>query len=193
MEEFVDKTFDKIKEIHNRFFAQSKDILIKIASEISTILVGGGKVLLLGNGGSAADAQHIAAEFINRFKMDRPPLPAIALTTDSSVLTSISNDYSFDDIFEKQLMAIASPNDLVWAISTSGNSKNILKALRYATKHNIKTIGFTGGVGGKMQGLCDYIVNTPSSDTPRIQEVHILAAHIICELIDEILFGQFKK
>jgi len=169
-----------------------KGQLFNIAKVISITFLSGGKVLIMGNGGSAADAQHIAAEFVNRFRIERPPLPAIALTADSSILTSISNDFTFDDVFLKQIMAIANPNDLVWAISTSGNATNILKSLQYCSKNGIKTIGFTGAEAGKITGVCDIVLNVPSNDTPRIQEMHILAAHIVCELVDEMMFGAFS-
>ena len=192
MDEFVNKIIENCKNILNRFNVESKNTIIVIAKEISSTFLRGGKVFVMGNGGSAADAQHIAAEFINRVKIERPPLPAIAITTDSSVITSISNDFSFEDVFLKQVMAYANTNDIVWAISTSGETPNILKALQYCSKNNIKTIGFTGGAGGKMNGMCDILLNAPAKETPRIQEVHLLAAHLICELVDEILFGRFS-
>ena len=193
MEELLSKLFEECRSILNRFCAESKGVIVNIAKEISYTFLRGGKVYVMGNGGSAADAQHIAAEFVNRFKIERPPLPVIAITTDSSILTSISNDFSFDDVFLKQIMAFANPNDIVWAISTSGNASNILKTLRYCSKNNIKTIGFTGANGGKMSGMCDIVLKAPSKDTPRIQEIHILTAHFICELVDEILFGEFAQ
>lgn len=147
--------------------------------------------MICGNGGSAADAQHIAAEFVGRFVMERPSLPAMALTTDTSLLTAVSNDYDFSDIFEKQVAAFANPGDIVWGISTSGNSENVIKALRKATKHNAVTLGFSGKDGGKMQGLCDHILVVDDKVTARIQELHIMSAHIICGLVDEIMFGKF--
>ncbi len=177
MESFVRDIFNEMQEVYNRFIAENTSVLTDIAKEIAKCFINGGKLWIFGNGGSAADAQHIAAEFINRFKMERPPLPAIALTTDSSVLTSIGNDYNFENTFEKQaLMALANNGDIVWGISTSGNSHNILKGLRTASKNSIKTIGFTGKDGGKMIRLCDLLLVVPSNTTARIQEVHIVTA-----------------
>lgn len=192
MDEFVHKIIDNCRNILNRFSVESKNTIINIAKEISSTFLRGGKVFVMGNGGSAADAQHIAAEFVNKFKIERPPLPVIAITTDSSVLTSISNDFSFEDVFLKQIMAYANANDVVWAISTNGDTPNILKVLQYCSKNSIKTISFTGADGGKISGMCDIILNAPTNETPRIQEIHILAAHLICELVDEILFGRFS-
>jgi len=191
MEKLVNSIFEEITETNSRFFARSKNTIISISLEIAKTFINGGKILLLGNGGSAADSQHIAAEFINRFKMERPPLPALALTTDTSVITSISNDYDFKDIFVKQLVAIANEGDAVWALSTSGNSPNVIRALQYAAKNNLKSVGFTGNKGDKMLGLCDILLAAPTDNTPRIQELHITSAHIICELVDELMFGKF--
>ena len=191
MEKLVNSIFEEITETNSRFFARSKNTIISISLEIAKTFINGGKILLLGNGGSAADSQHIAAEFINRFKMERPPLPALALTTDTSVITSISNDYDFKDIFVKQLVAIANEGDVVWALSTSGNSPNVIRALQYAAKNNLKSVGFTGNKGDKMLGLCDILLAAPTDNTPRIQELHITSAHIICELVDELMFGKF--
>ena len=191
MEKLVNSIFEEITETNSRFFARSKNTIISISLEIAKTFIDGGKILLLGNGGSAADSQHIAAEFINRFKMERPPLPALALTTDTSVITSISNDYDFKDIFVKQLVAIANEGDAVWALSTSGNSSNVIRALQYAAKNNLKSVGFTGSKGNKMLGLCDILLAAPTDNTPRIQELHITSAHIICELVDELMFGKF--
>ncbi len=150
------------------------------------------KVLLAGNGGSAADAQHIAAELVNRFSFDRPGLPALALTTDTSILTSIGNDSGFDRIFTRQLKALGNANDIFIALSTSGNSANIVDALKVCKEQKITTIGLTGSSGGKMKDLCDILITVPSDDTPRIQEVHILIGHIICSIVEEELFGQLN-
>jgi len=144
--------------------------------------------LIFGNGGSAADAQHIAAEFVNRFVIERPPLPAIALTTDTSIITSIGNDYDFSEIFSKQIRAIGQPGDIAWGISTSGNSANVLKALEVAKKMDLVTIAFTGKDGGNIAKIADLSVNVSSSVTARIQEVHITAGHAICDLVDIKLF-----
>jgi len=193
MERYVENIVNDMKQLHNKFFAENIPVLIRIANEISGKFLNGGKLIIFGNGGSAADAQHIAAEFINRFQMERPPLPAIAITTDTSILTSVSNDYSFEDVFSKQLEALGNENDVVVAISTSGNSPNVIKALRTASKLSILTIGFTGKTGGMMNGLCDILVKVDSDVTARIQEIHIASFHIICALIDEILFGRFSE
>tara|TARA_B100001250_G_C19816616_1_gene798761 strand:+ start:5394 stop:5993 length:600 start_codon:yes stop_codon:yes gene_type:complete len=168
------------------------DMLILI-SEISQKIINAYKnnfkTILAGNGGSAADSQHIAAEFVSRFYFDRDALPSISLTTDTSILTAIGNDYSFDNIFKRQIQAIGNEGDIFIAISTSGNSKNILEAIKECKKKNIITIGLTGKKGGLMSDLCDYIVKVPSSDTPRIQESHILIGHILCSIVEETLFG----
>lgn len=153
----------------------------KCVDVIATSLLKKNKILICGNGGSASDAQHIAAEFINRFKKERNPLGAIALTTDTSIITSISNDYNFDQIFEKQIRAIGRKGDVLIAISTSGKSKNVLRAVKTAKEMDIYTIGLSG----KHSMNCDININIPSKNTPRIQEMHMLIYHIICELVEE--------
>jgi len=192
MEKYVSDIFGEVSDTINKFIAESSYQLVEIATHIASCFESGGKLMIFGNGGSAADAQHIAAEFVNRFRMERPPLPAISLSTDTSVLTSIGNDYDFEQIFEKQLMALCKPEDLAWGISTSGNSPNVLKGLRFCAKEEISTLGFAGRDGGKMNGLCDFMLTIPSDNTARIQEIHIIAAHVICALVDEILFGRFN-
>lgn len=153
----------------------------------------GGKLLIIGNGGSAGDAQHLAAEFVNRFEIERPPLPAIALTTDTSAITSIGNDYNFDQIFSKQVKAIGVEGDVLLAITTSGTSKNITKAVVAAKKMGITTIALTGKGGGDLKDKCDIVINVDSKSTARIQEVHITVCHILCELVDATLFNGLKK
>lgn len=150
----------------------------------------GRKLMLAGNGGSAADAQHIAGELVNRFMFDRPGLPAIALTTDTSIITSIANDYSFEQIFSRQVEAVGNEGDVLILISTSGNSPNILKAAEAARKKGITIAGLTGITGGRLRDLCDIIIRVPSKETPRIQECHGLISHILCGLIET---GLFKK
>lgn len=166
---------------------------INIISRVCDLLVDSfnlqKKILIAGNGGSAADAQHIAAELVNRFYLNRKALPAIALTTDSSVITSISNDFSYESIFSRQVEALGNDGDVFIGISTSGNSANIIAALKMCKEKNVKTIGFTGEKKCKMDELCDIIIKVPSSETPRIQEVHILIAHIICKTVEEKLFS----
>ncbi len=159
--------------------------LIKEVSDIIYNAITEGHVLFIfGNGGSAADAQHIAAEFVNRFKIERQPLPAMSLATDTSILTSIANDYSFDDIFSKQLYALGKKNDLALGITTSGNSKNILSAFKTAKEKGMITIGLLGSGGGKAKSMVDFPVIIDHTDTPRIQEAHITIGHIICSIID---------
>ena len=149
----------------------------------------GGKILLAGNGGSAADAQHIAGEFVSSFMFDRPGLPAIALTTDTSILTAVGNDHGYEHVFSRQIDALANKGDIFFGYSTSGQSKNILKALQHAKNKELVCIGLTGNKGGSMKEFCDYIIEIPSSETPHIQEGHLVIGHIICGLVEESLFG----
>ena len=149
----------------------------------------GGKLLIAGNGGSAADAQHIAGELVSRFFFDRPAVPAMALTTDTSILTAIGNDYGYENLFSRQLEGNGQAGDLFLAISTSGNSANILKAIATAHAMDIQVIGMTGASGGKMAGVCDLCLKAPSTVTPRIQELHILIGHLLCSYIEQGLFG----
>jgi D-sedoheptulose 7-phosphate isomerase len=148
----------------------------------------GGKLLLAGNGGSAADAQHIAGEFVSRFAFDRPGLPAIALTTDTSILTAIGNDYGYERLFSRQIQALGQSGDVFIAYSTSGKSPNIISALKEAKSKKMKCIGFTGNRGGEMHELCDFIFVVPSADTPKIQEGHLVLGHILCGLIENSIF-----
>lgn len=158
--------------------------LARIAAAIERCFASGGKLILFGNGGSAADAQHLAAEFLSRFSSDRRPLPAIALTTDSSVLTAIGNDYGFEHVFERQVRGLGRANDLVVAISTSGRSPNVLSALQAARSLGIGSIGFMGARSSPMHELCDLRIIAPSEETPIIQQIHIMAGHIICGLVE---------
>ena len=159
---------------------------IEIAAQLCINSLGnGGKILIFGNGGSAADAQHIAAEMVGRYKVERKGLPAIALTTDTSALTSISNDYGYNHVFDRQVEALASEGDVVIGISTGGNSGNVISALKLAKDIGCKTIGFSGRDGGEMNALCDINLVVPATDTPRIQEMHILIGHTLCHLIDQ--------
>ena len=162
--------------------------VLAIAERIAASLRAGGKLLLAGNGGSAADAQHIAAEFLSRFKFDRTPLPAIALTTDTSVLTAVGNDYGFEQVFERQVRGLGRPGDVFIAISTSGRSPNVLLALKAAREMGVVTVGFTGAAGGAMRALCDLVLAAPSEETALIQQVHITAAHAICGMVERDLF-----
>ena len=165
-----------------------EDLLEKIersAQLILKTLKRGGKILVFGNGGSAADSQHFAAELVGRFKKERRALPAVALTTDTSLLTALANDYSFDIVFKRQLESLATVKDVVFAISTSGRSKNVLEAVKLAKKLKIKTIGLTGGDGGALAKMTDIALVAPSGITARIQESHILIIHIICEILED--------
>lgn len=158
------------------------------AQAFITAFRAGGKVLFCGNGGSAADAQHIAAELSGRFYTDRPPLYAEALHVNSSFVTAVANDYGYDDVFARMTEAAGRAGDVLVAISTSGNSSNILKAIEKGKMQGMTIVGFTGATGGKMAGLCDVLLNVPSADTPRIQESHILIGHIICQMVEEEMF-----
>ncbi len=167
---------------------------IKEAADLVTKCYQNGyKTLIAGNGGSAADAQHIAGEFVSRFYFDRPGLASIALTTDTSILTAIGNDYGYDKLFERQCQAQGHEGDVFLGISTSGNSKNVIKAIEYCRSNNIKTVGLTGESGGLMKDLCDICICVPSNETPRIQESHILIGHIICYLVEDVIFSDYKK
>lgn len=164
--------------------------LIKEVSKLATeVYKRGNKILLAGNGGSAADAQHIAGELVSRFYFDRPGLPALALTTDSSIMTAIGNDYGYEKLFSRQIQANAVEGDMFIGISTSGNSPNILMALEECKTKKVISVGFTGQNGGEMSDQCDYCIKVPSNETPRIQEAHILVGHILCAIIEEEIFG----
>lgn len=171
------------------FVAQSRETLVTAVEWVVSCFEGGGKLLLFGNGGSAADAQHLAAEFVNRFLIDRRPLPALALTTDTSILTSVGNDFSYDDIFAKQIRALGKKEDLALGISTSGNSANVIAAFAEAKKIGMKTMALTGCNGGRIRGHVDLLLNVPSTHTPHIQETHLWIEHMICQLTDEKMFG----
>jgi len=163
------------------------DDIAKISSLCIDSIRSGGKILIFGNGGSAADAQHIAAELVGRYKSERKGLPAIALTTDTSALTSIGNDFGYDQIFERQIEALAKSEDILIGISTSGNSSNVISGLKMAKALGCRTIGLSGSDGGNMNKICDINIVVPASDTPRIQEMHILIGHTLCQLIEQSL------
>lgn len=165
------------------------DSLEMVSNECVARLRAGGKILLIGNGGSAADAQHIAGELVSRFAFDRDGLAAIALTTDTSILTAIGNDYGYENLFSRQIQALATSKDMVIGYSTSGNSKNIIQGLMQAKKMKISTIGFTGQGGGEMNSYCDFLIQIPTSETPKIQEGHALLGHILCGLIENKMFS----
>ncbi len=175
-------------KLRRDFFAVHGGRVAEAARRMAVSVAQGGKILLAGNGGSAADAQHWAAEFVNRFLMDRPPLPAIALTTDSSVLTSIGNDFGYDLVFAKQVQALGRPGDVFVGISTSGNSPNVVGALQAARKQGLFTIGLTGDGGGRMAPLCDILLPVGHPSTPLVQETHAAIGHMLCALTDHYLF-----
>lgn len=185
MQDMINKEFQlHFETIQNVMRMLGQDIE-KVAKVAINTLKDGNKILLCGNGGSAADAQHIATELTGRYKTERKGLPGIALTTDTSALTAIGNDYGYERIFERQIDALANRGDLVIGISTSGNSENVLKAFNIANDIGCKTVGLSGKGGGKMNELCNINIVIPSDDTPRIQEMHILVGHIICQAIDD--------
>lgn len=190
MLEIASASLQRHLAVINDFQEVGLPAVVTASETIARALATGKKLLTFGNGGSAAEAQHLAAELINRYRMERPSLPALALTTDSSVLTSIANDYAYDQVFAKQIKGLGAEGDVALGISTSGNSPNVLAGLAAARARAMITIGLGGGDGGDMPGLCDLIILAPSNETPRIQEVHSLVTHLICELVDMTLFGR---
>ncbi|MBI4115803.1 MAG: D-sedoheptulose 7-phosphate isomerase [Candidatus Omnitrophica bacterium] len=191
----IKNTFEEIirqnQEAVTKSFAPSQlEVLEKIADLIARALRSGRKILLCGNGGSAADSQHIAAEFIGRFKRERQSLPAIALTTDTSILTAIGNDYAFEKIFARQVEGLGQKGDVLIALSTGGNSKNVLEAVKAAKARGVTTVGFTGVKGGALKDLVDHCFYAQSSETSHIQEVHITALHALSEVIEDLVFSE---
>jgi D-sedoheptulose 7-phosphate isomerase len=193
MEKKILKAFEESMAVKERFVKEHVSVIAEVSRLIADAFSEGKKLILFGNGGSACDASHIAAEFVNRFKKDRPGLPAIALNTDVAVLTSIANDYDFVEIFARQVKTLGDSGDVAIAISTSGGSKNVIKAVEVARKKGIKTVGLTGGKGEKFASKCDYAFVVGSDDTPRVQEVHITLGHVICQMVEEILFEAPRK
>ncbi len=191
MEEVIRRTFAESIRAKEQFLAEHETTLIRVARLMADTINQGHKILLLGNGGSAADAQHLAAEFVNRFLVERRPLPAIALTTDTSTLTSIGNDYSFEEIFSKQIEALGQAGDVAIAISTSGNSPNVLRAVDACGRVGLFVVGLTGGDGGALRDQVDFLLNVSQTrETARVQECHILAMHVLCDLVDRQLFPE---
>jgi D-sedoheptulose 7-phosphate isomerase len=191
MKNIVERSFVESIEAKQRCLKNNRESLIRAATLIVEAFNNESKLMIFGNGGSAADAQHIAAEFVNKFMIERPPLPALALTTDTSILTSVGNDVStstFEEIFSKQIKALGMEGDVAWAISTSGQSANVLEALKVARDRGLRTIGMTGSSGGKMSEVVQVLLTVDADNTARIQECHITMAHIICELVDYQLF-----
>jgi D-sedoheptulose 7-phosphate isomerase len=176
--------------LKEQFFTRYGESVLAAAGLLAQVFRAGGRVLIFGNGGSAADAQHLAAEFVNRFQVERPPLAALALTTDTSILTSVANDYDFREVFAKQVRALGRPGDLAWGISTSGNSPNVVAALDAARELGLKTLALSGGDGGPVAAAAGMALTVPSRNTPRVQEVHITIGHVLCDLVDYSLFPE---
>jgi D-sedoheptulose 7-phosphate isomerase len=184
------RTFVESARVKTIFVRENADRIIEVVQLIVRTFREGGKVILFGNGGSATDASHLAAEFVNRFLIDRPPLPAIALTTDPAVMTSIGNDFGFDQLFSKQLAALGRKGDVAIGISTSGNSANVIRAIEMAKEKGLRTVVLTGGTGGKLAALAEHTFIVPTNFTPHIQETHITLGHVICQMVDEELYGK---
>lgn len=193
MKEKIFREFEESVTVKKQFVHENIETIMVVSNLIADAFNRGCKLLLFGNGGSATDASHIAAEFVNRFKKERPAFPAIALNTDVAVITSIANDYSYDSIFERQLKALGQTGDVVIALSTSGSSPNVIRAVEAAKRKKIRTIAFTGQKGDKLASRCDYVFAVPSSNTPRIQETHITLGHVLCQMVEEILFEAHRR
>ena len=189
MRDIITTILEDSIRIKQQAVMEQMDALIAAADMLVTCVASGHKILLFGNGGSAADAQHIAAEFVNRFQIERHPLPALALTTDTSIITSIGNDYSFDQIFEKQIQALGKRDDVAWGISTSGNSPNVVAGLRVAREQGLRCLGMAGQ-GGDLIEASDLALTVPTATTARVQETHIVMGHILCQLVEQTLFPQ---
>ena len=192
MSKYIVDQIEEAINVQNRMLNDSKlvDKINLAAKKCVQSINSGNKILLAGNGGSAADSQHIAGELVSRFMFDRPGLPAIALTTDTSILTAIGNDYGYDCLFSRQIQALGNSGDIFIAYSTSGKSPNILKALIDAKSAGLVTIGLTGNKKAEMNDLCDVVLEVPSADTPKIQEGHLIIGHIICGIIENTIFGK---
>ena len=190
--EYIENQVKKSIDVKQQFLNNTE--LMNLIKEVSFKIVeaykNGNKTLIAGNGGSAADAQHIAGEFVSKFYFDRPGLASLALTTDTSIITAIGNDYGYEKLFSRQVQANGVKGDIFIGISTSGNSANIIEALKECKEKGIISVGFTGEKGGQMAEICDYCIKVPSNETPRVQEVHILIGHIICAVVEEAIFGK---
>jgi D-sedoheptulose 7-phosphate isomerase len=191
MKDIILNTLEESIALQEQFIRTNLDLIVTGADRIAACIASGHKILIFGNGGSAADAQHMAAEFINRFRIERPPLAAIALTTDTSVITSIGNDYHFDEIFAKQVKGLGKKDDIALGISTSGNSRNVIQAIKAARDIGMFTIGLTGH-GGELAACADMVFSVKSDITARVQEAHMALEHILCDLADRILFGSLE-
>jgi len=184
------EAFTESIELKRRMLETQGRQVTAAAEMLAQVFKAGGRVLIFGNGGSAADAQHLAAEFVNRFQVERPPLAALALTTDTSILTAVANDYDFMQVFAKQVRALGRPGDLAWGISTSGNSANVVAGLDTARALGLLTLALSGGDGGPVAAASQVALTVPSRNTPRIQEVHITIGHVLCDLVDYLLFPE---
>ncbi len=193
MKEKIIKAFEESASVKQKFIKENLDMVIDVSKLLSNTFNRGNKLILFGNGGSATDASHIAGEFVNRFKKERPGLPAIALNTDVAIITSIANDYDFSEIFSRQIKVLAQEGDVAIAISTSGDSANILKAVDTAKKKKLTLVAFTGTKGDKLASKVDYAFVVPSVNTPRIQETHITLGHVLCQMVEEIIFEAHRK
>jgi D-sedoheptulose 7-phosphate isomerase len=191
--QLIDQFVSESLRVKSLFFQEHKAQIAEVAETIASCLQSGRKVLFFGNGGSAADAQHLAAELVGRFAGDRAALPGIALTTDSSILTALGNDYGYDKVFSRQVQALGNTGDTAIAISTSGNSPSVIEAIAMARSKGLFTVGFSGETGGKMRGCVEVLFRVPSRNTPRIQETHLLLGHILCELVDRHLFPEIYE
>ncbi len=191
LKNYITEQFEKSLEVLNKLNGDKElqKCLEECGQRCVEALLEGGKILLAGNGGSAADAQHIAGELVSRFEFDRPGLAGIALTTDTSILTAVGNDYGYNDVFARQVQALGRKGDILIVYSTSGNSVNILSALKVARSMGVASIGLTGSGNGKMNEICDFVLAVPSTSTPRIQEGHALLGHTLCGLIENAIFG----
>lgn len=186
-QDILRKNIQSSIEVHSRLLEACLPALNAAAEALISAYRGGHKAIFFGNGGSAADAQHLAAEFVGRYLLERPPLPALALHANTSSVTAIANDYGYDQVFARQLQALAAPGDVAVAISTSGNSRSVLEAVTAARKIGVTTIGLTGAEGGRMREMVDVLIAAPSNDTPRIQECHILVGHALCDAVEQAL------
>ena len=193
MIETIRAYFQDSARLHGEMAGLLPEHAAKAAELLVECLRGGGTIYLCGDGGSAAEAQHVAGELVGRFLVDRPPLACVALTTDTSVLTAIANDYSFEQVFERQVNALVKPGDVLWCLSTSGSSANVLKAADAARRRGAKVLGMTGRTGGPLRELCDVVLCVPADISPRIQEGHLALVHVLCRLIEETLFARHRK
>ncbi len=190
--EYISSQVKKSIDVKQKLLDSQKlmDLIQEVALKCVEVYKNGNKTIIAGNGGSAADAQHIAGEFVSRFYFDRPGLASMALTTDTSIMTAIGNDYGYEKLFSRQVQANGVKGDMFIGISTSGNSANVIEALKECKEKGIITVGLTGEKGGKMAEMCDFCIKVPSNETPRVQEAHILIGHIICAVVEEAIFGK---